>query len=343
MQFLDQAKIYIRSGNGGNGCVSFRREKYIEYGGPDGGDGGNGGSVIIRCTNNQNTLIDFRYRQHFKAKNGKDGSGNNKTGYSAEPLYIDIPIGTIVLSEDKKYILCDMTKLGDKEILLKGGNGGFGNLHFKSSINSAPRKANLGQKGEEMWVWLQLKLLANIGLIGLPNAGKSSFLSKTTKATPKIADYPFTTLTPHLGTLESKTNEQIIIADIPGLIEGAHKGNGLGLRFLGHIERCEVLLHLIDITSDDIIKNYYIVRDELKKYGNKLSDKKEIIVLSKEDLVDQKELQKKLKLLKNNTKKNITSISSMEGTGLENVIERITQHRDQNNKKSLKEPIKWLP
>ncbi|WP_150525284.1 GTPase ObgE [Roseibium sediminis] len=283
MKFLDQAKIYVRSGNGGAGCVSFRREKYIEYGGPDGGDGGRGGDVIIECVDGLNTLIDYRYKQHFKAGTGIHGMGKNRTGADGEDVILKVPVGTQILEEDNDTIIADLTELGQQVKLLKGGNGGFGNAHFKSSVNQAPRRANPGLEGEEKWIWLRLKLIADAGLVGLPNAGKSTFLATVSAAKPKIADYPFTTLHPNLGIVQIDNNS-FAMADIPGLIEGAHEGTGLGDRFLGHVERTRVLLHLVDGSNqDDPGEAYRVVRGELAAYGNGLTDKPEIVALSKCD------------------------------------------------------------
>ena len=285
MKFLDQAKIYVRSGNGGAGCVSFRREKYIEYGGPDGGDGGRGGDVIIECVDGLNTLIDYRYQQHFKAGTGIHGMGKNRTGADGEDVILKVPVGTQILEEDNETIIADLTELGQQVKLLKGGNGGFGNAHFKSSVNQAPRRANPGLEGIEKWIWLRLKLIADAGLVGLPNAGKSTFLAAVSAAKPKIADYPFTTLHPNLGIVQIDNNS-FVMADIPGLIEGAHEGTGLGDRFLGHVERTRVLLHLVDGSNlDDPGEAYRVVRGELDAYGHGLTDKPEIVALSKCDAV----------------------------------------------------------
>ena len=272
MKFLDQAKIFIQSGKGGNGCVSFRREKYVEFGGPNGGNGGKGGDVIIKCADGLNTLIDYRFKQHFKAKNGSPGMGNDKTGKSGDDIVIEVPQGTLILEEDNKEIIADIIHKDEKLRILKGGNGGFGNAHFKSSENQTPRNANNGESGEEKWIWLRLKLIADIGLVGLPNAGKSTLVSKVSQAKPKIADYPFTTLNPVLGIAKYK-NHELVIADIPGLIEGAHQGKGLGHRFLGHIERCELLLHLIDANESNVIETWKIVRNEISAYSKNLNEK----------------------------------------------------------------------
>ena len=314
MYFIDEAKIYLKAGDGGNGIASFRREKYVELGGPNGGNGGDGGSIILKVAPNINTLIDFRYKQHFKAPKGQNGQGSDKTGKSGEDLVIYVPQGTQVLSEDKKYILYDFDNPEQQEIILKGGGGCLGNSNFKSSRNQAPRKFTVGKIGNEMWIWLNLKLLSNIGLLGMPNAGKSTFLSRVTSAKPKIADYPFTTLKPQLGVVYYEHNE-FTIADIPGLIEDASLGHGLGIKFLKHLERCEILLHIIDITSDDIINNYEIIRKELKNYG-KLIDKMELILLSKIDMLDDKQILKKKKELEDHTNKNIMLYSGINNTGI---------------------------
>jgi len=282
MKFLDQAKIYLQSGKGGPGCISFRREKYIEHGGPNGGNGGRGGDVIFECVPTLNTLIDFRYQQHFKAQSGQHGMGRDRTGANGDDCIVKVPVGTVVLDEDKVTVLADFTEPGQQLVFLKGGDGGFGNAHYKSATNQAPRKATPGWPGEERAVWLQLKLIADAGLVGLPNAGKSTFLAAVSRAKPKIADYPFTTLHPNLGVVKIG-DVDFVLADIPGLIEGAHEGHGLGDRFLGHVERTAVLLHLIDITQDDIAGAYNTIRNELEEYGNGLADKPEIIALNKAD------------------------------------------------------------
>ena len=292
MKFLDEAKIFLQSGAGGNGCVSFRREKYIEYGGPDGGDGGNGGDIVFRAVSNKNTLIDFRYQQHFKANRGKDGSGKRKKGPSGKALFIDVPYGTSVYTEDKSTKLLELNKDSEEAMLLKGGKGGFGNFKFKSSRNVSPKKSNPGQPGNAMWVRLRLNLIADAGIIGLPNVGKSSFLKSITNANPKIGDYPFTTLHPNLGVVTYKNYEELVIADIPGIIKNASSGVGLGIKFLGHIEKCKVLLHFLDCSQKNITKNYEIIREELLKYGSGLNEKKEILVLTKSDLIDKTQLAK---------------------------------------------------
>lgn len=289
MKFLDLAKVYIRSGGGGGGCVSFRREKYIEYGGPDGGDGGKGGSVWVEAVQGLNTLIDFRYQQHFFAKNGQPGMGKQRTGKDGDDIVLRVPVGTEILDEDEETVIADMTDVGQRVELARGGNGGFGNLHFKSSTNQAPRRANPGQEGVERTLWLRLKLIADVGLLGLPNAGKSTFLAATSNARPKIADYPFTTLHPNLGVV-GVDNVEFVIADIPGLIAGAHEGRGIGDRFLGHVERCSVLLHLVDGTSDTIADDYRTIIAELEAYGGHLADKTRITALNKIDALDEEEL-----------------------------------------------------
>ena len=285
MKFLDEAKLYLKSGDGGSGCVSFRREKYIEFGGPNGGDGGRGGDVVVECVAGLNTLIDFRYQQHIKARRGDDGSGRDRSGTGGADAVIRVPVGTQILDENKDQVLADMVRVGQKAVLLTGGDGGFGNARYKSSTNRAPRRADKGWPGEERWVWLRLKLIADVGLVGLPNAGKSTFLAAVSAATPKIADYPFTTLHPNLGVAEVGDGA-LVIADIPGLIEGASEGVGLGTRFLGHVERCPVLLHLVDGTQEDVGEAYRTIRGELAAYGGGLADKPEIIALNKIDSLD---------------------------------------------------------
>ena len=310
MKFLDQVKIFIKAGDGGSGSPSFRREKFIEFGGPDGGDGGKGGSIILISERNLNTLIDYRYQQHFKAKKGDDGKGKNKTGKSGENLYLKVPIGTQVFEEDNKTLIFDFKKENEKFIAATGGNGGLGNTKFKSSTNRAPKKFTKGIKGEEFWIWLQLKTIADIGIIGQPNAGKSSLLASITSATPKIANYKFTTLNPNLG-VALYDNKEITLADIPGLIEGAHSGSGLGIKFLKHIERCKTLLHLIDVNEDNLIDIYKQIRNELKKYGKELIKKNELIVFNKIDLVDKKILNEKIKKFENKIKKKVLTLSTL--------------------------------
>ena len=304
MKFLDQVKIYIKAGDGGSGSPSFRREKFIEFGGPDGGDGGKGGSVVLVSERNLNTLIDYRYQQHFKAERGGDGKGKNQTGKGGDNLYLKVPIGTQVFEEDNKTLIFDFKKEKEEYTAAIGGKGGFGNTRFKSSTNRAPRKFTKGLKGEDFWIWLQLKTIADIGIIGLPNAGKSSLLASITSANPKIANYKFTTLNPNLG-VAVYDDKEITLADIPGLIEGAHKGVGLGTKFLKHIERCKTLLHLIDVTEKDLIRSYKQIRAELGKYSKSLLKKNEIIVLNKIDLIDKKNLDSKKKILSGKIKKKI--------------------------------------
>ena len=311
MKFLDQVKIYVKAGNGGDGSPSFRREKFIEYGGPDGGDGGNGGSVILKVERNLNTLIDYRYQQHHKAKRGDNGSGQNRTGKSGEDLILKVPLGTQVFEEDNKTLIFDFIKIGEEFVVAAGGKGGLGNTKFKSSTNRAPRKFTKGTHGEEFTIWLQLKTIADIGIIGLPNAGKSSLLAAITNANPKVANYQFTTLNPNLG-VASYDDKEVTIADIPGLIEGAHKGTGLGIQFLKHVERCKSLLHMIDITNDDIKKSYNQVKNELKNYSNKLSKKKELIVLNKTDLIDKKKVKDIVNNFSKNTQSEVITMSTLE-------------------------------
>jgi len=311
MKFLDQVKIYIKAGNGGDGSPSFRREKFIEYGGPDGGDGGNGGSVILKAERNLNTLIDYRYQQHHKAKRGDNGSGQNRTGKSGDNLVLKVPLGTQVFEEDNKTLIFDFIKIGEEFVAAAGGKGGLGNTRFKSSTNRAPKKFTKGTPGEEFTIWLQLKTIADIGIIGLPNAGKSSLLAAITNANPKIANYEFTTLNPNLG-VASYDDKEITIADIPGLIEGAHKGTGLGIQFLKHVERCKSLLHMIDITKNDIKESYNQVKTELKNYSSKLSKKKELIVLNKTDLIDQKKVKEIVNDFSKITRSEVITMSTFE-------------------------------
>ena len=325
MKFLDQVKIYIKAGNGGDGSPSFRREKFIEFGGPDGGDGGKGGSVILKAEQNLNTLIDFRYQQHHKAKRGENGAGQNRTGKSGEDLILKVPMGTQVFEEDNKTLIYDFTKISEEFVAAAGGKGGLGNTRFKSSTNRAPRKFTKGTQGEEFTIWLQLKTIADIGIIGLPNAGKSSLLASVTNANPKIANYQFTTLNPNLG-VASYDDKEITIADIPGLVEGAHKGTGLGIQFLKHIERCKSLLHLIDITSEDLKKSYQQVKNELKKYSNKLTKKKELIVLNKIDLIDEKEVNHIIKDFKKNTKSEVIAVSTFNKSSVSKIKSKLLNY-----------------
>ena len=325
MKFLDQVKIYIKAGNGGDGSPSFRREKFIEFGGPDGGDGGKGGSVILKAEQNLNTLIDFRYQQHHKAKRGENGAGQKRTGKSGEDLILKVPLGTQVFEEDNKTLIYDFTKISEEFIAAAGGKGGLGNTRFKSSTNRAPRKFTKGTQGEEFTIWLQLKTIADIGIIGLPNAGKSSLLASVTNANPKIANYQFTTLNPNLG-VASYDDKEITIADIPGLVEGAHKGTGLGIQFLKHIERCKSLLHLIDITSEDLKKSYQQVKNELKKYSNKLTKKKELIVLNKIDLIDEKEVNYIIKDFKKNIKSEVIALSTFNKSSVSKIKSKLLNY-----------------
>jgi len=315
MKFLDQAKIYLKAGDGGSGSASFRREKFVEFGGPDGGDGGSGGSVVFVADKNLNTLIDFRFKQHFKAERGQDGKGKKQTGKSGKDLILKVPVGTQIFEEDNNSLVEDLIKSNQKIIIANGGKGGLGNVRFKSSINRSPRKKTDGSKGESFWIWLQLKVIADIGIVGMPNSGKSSLLSVLTRAKPKIANYPFTTINPNLGVV-SYDNKEITLADIPGLIEGAHEGIGLGDKFLRHIERCKNILHLIDITNDNLVENYSKVRKELFKYSNKLTKKREIVVFNKIDMVSDAEINKKLDIFNKKIKKKIYKISALKQQGI---------------------------
>jgi GTP-binding protein len=315
MKFLDQAKIYVKAGDGGAGCVGFRREKFIEFGGPDGGDGGDGGDVWAECAANLNTLIDYRYRQHFKARSGTPGMGGNRAGPSGEDCVIKVPPGTQIYAEDQETLLAELITPGQRARLAKGGNGGFGNAHFKSATNQAPRRANPGLPGEELTVWLRLKLIADAGLIGLPNAGKSTFLASVSAAKPKIADYPFTTLHPNLGVVRAGEAD-FVLADIPGLIEGANEGAGLGTRFLGHVERCRVLLHLVDATSADVAADYRVVRREIRAYGGGLDKRKEIVALTKCDALTGEAIEMRLAALEKAARKKPLAVSSVAGRGV---------------------------
>jgi GTP-binding protein len=347
MKFLDEAKIYVSSGAGGNGCISFRREKFIEYGGPNGGDGGRGGDVVVECVDGLNTLIDYRYQQHFKAKSGGHGMGSNRSGARGADVVIKVPAGTEILDEDQETKLAELMEVGERVVLLKGGNGGFGNAHFKSSTNRAPRHANPRQPGEEKTIWLRLKLIADAGLVGLPNAGKSTFLASVTHAKPKIADYPFTTLHPNLGVVRVDMRE-FVLADIPGLIEGAHEGAGLGDRFLGHVERCGALLHLVDATGEDAGKAWKTVRKEIKAYGNKLDKKPEIVALSKADAVSAKGLAAQKAQLKRASKKEPLVLSAHTGKGVKEVLRALfklveTKKERVLSKKSKEGARAWRP
>lgn len=319
MKFLDQAKIHVRSGNGGAGCVSFRREKFIEFGGPDGGDGGRGGDVVVECVDGLNTLIDYRFQQHFRAKTGMHGMGKNRSGANGADIVLKVPVGTQIFEEDEETLIADMTEVGQRIVLAKGGNGGFGNAYFKSSTNQAPRRANPGLEGEERTVVLRLKLIADAGLVGLPNAGKSTFLAAVSAAKPKIADYPFTTLTPGLGvvTIDTRT---FVLADIPGLIEGAHEGAGLGDRFLGHLERCRILIHLVDGTSEDVAEDYRIIRGEIAAYGGGLEEKPEILCLNKADALTQEEREERAAILELESGADVYVISAVSGEGMKEVL-----------------------
>lgn len=324
MHFLDQAKIYIRSGAGGPGAVSFRREKFIEYGGPDGGNGGKGGDIVFEAVEGLNTLIDFRYTQHFKAPRGQNGAGSNRTGAGGDDLIIKVPVGTQILSEDKEHVLADFTEAGKQVVFLRGGDGGRGNASYKSSTNRAPRQHGMGWPGEEMWVWLRLKLLADAGLVGLPNAGKSTFINAVTNAKAKVGAYPFTTVRPQLGVV-SHRNREFVLADIPGLIEGAAEGAGIGDRFLGHIERCRVLLHLVDASGGDPVGAYKVVRKELENYGADLTDKIEVIGLNKIDAIDPADLKKLATKLKRASKSDILLLSGASGEGIPAVLDRLVE------------------
>lgn len=320
MKFLDEAKVFVQSGDGGRGCISFRREKFIEHGGPDGGDGGRGGSVMVECVGGLNTLIDYRYQQHFKAKRGQGGMGSNCTGKASDDLVMKLPVGTQIFEDDKETLVADLTEEGQKFILAKGGRGGLGNAQFKSSTNQSPRFAQPGEPGEERWLWLRLKLMSDAGLLGLPNAGKSTFLAAVSRARPKIADYPFTTLTPQLGVVYVDGKE-FVLADIPGLIEGAHEGVGLGTRFLGHVERAGILLHLVDGTQDDVGAAYKTIRGELKAYSTKLANTKEILALNKCDAMSEEEIAEKKGALSKAAKgKKIWCISGVSGLGVQDVL-----------------------
>lgn len=346
MKFLDQAKIYIASGHGGPGSISFRREAHVPFGGPDGGNGGRGGDIIAECTDGLNTLIDFRYQQHFKARPGEGGKGRDRSGISGKDLILRLPLGTQILDETNNFILADMTEIGQKVTLAKGGEGGKGNAFFKTSTNQAPRKSQPGGPLEEKWVWLRLKLIADIGLVGLPNAGKSTLLSRITSAKPKIADYPFTTLHPNLGVV-NQDNKEFVVADIPGLIKGAHEGHGLGHRFLGHVERCKGLIHLIDITSKDIINDYSTIINEIKAYDESLSSKKQIIVLNKIDAVDKTTIDLAKKKLKNLNIKKVICISAVSGENITNLIRQaqdliVAISETEDNRNQLQN-VSWSP
>lgn len=343
MKFLDQAKIYLKSGDGGPGVVAFHRAKFIEFGGPDGGDGGRGGDIVFEAVPNLNTLIDFRYQQHFKARNGGQGAGSNRTGASAEPLVIKVPVGTQVLDENNEEVLLDLTEPGQRVVFLRGGDGGFGNAHFKSSTNRAPRKATPGWPGQERWVWLRLKLIADAGLVGLPNAGKSTFLAATSRAKPKIADYPFTTLKPQLGVVEAH-GEEFVLADLPGLIEGAAEGAGLGHRFLGHVERCAVILHLVDGTEEDVVGAWRTIRAELEAYGHGLPEKPEIIGLNKADALTPEAVKAKRAELRRAANREVMVLSGATGAGVREVLEALlAEVKAARAASGAKQPVPFTP
>jgi len=345
MKFLDLAKIYIRSGSGGNGAVSFHRAKFIEFGGPDGGDGGRGGDVIVEAVDGLNTLIDFRYQQHFFAENGQGGMGRQRTGKNGDSILLKVPAGTEILDEDEETVIADLTEVGQRVVLAKGGNGGWGNLQFKTSTNRAPSQANPGQPGVERTIWLRLKLIADAGLLGLPNAGKSTFLAACSNARPKIADYPFTTLHPNLGVV-GVDNTEFVMADIPGLIEGAHEGRGIGDRFLGHVERCAVLLHLVDGTSEDVAGDYRTIINELEMYGGELADKPRVTALNKIDALDDEEREEKLAELQAEVGGPVLSMSGVSREGLDLVLRRVKAQIEADRalrRKDSKEADEWRP
>jgi GTP-binding protein len=341
MKFLDLAKVYIRSGSGGSGCVSFRREKFVEFGGPDGGDGGTGGDVWAEAVEGLNTLIDFRYQQHFFAGNGQPGMGRQRTGKDGADIVLRVPVGTEIIDEDEETVIVDLVQVGDRVLLAKGGNGGFGNIHFKTATNQAPRRANPGQPAIERTLWLRLKLIADVGLLGLPNAGKSTFLAATSNARPKIADYPFTTLHPNLGVVGVDGTE-FVVADIPGLIEGAHEGRGLGDQFLGHVERCAVLLHLVDGTSDDVVGDWQTIIDELEAYGGDLADKPRITGLNKIDALDPDERKAKAKALKK-AAGDVMLLSGVSREGVTEVLRRLRQVIDTERGGEVEDDGPWRP
>ncbi len=344
MKFLDLAKVHIRSGAGGNGCISFRREKFIEYGGPDGGDGGSGGSVHAEAVEGLNTLIDFRYQQHFFAKNGQPGMGQQRTGKDGDDILLRVPVGTEILDEDEETVIADLSKAGDRVELARGGNGGWGNLHFKTSTNQAPRRANPGQPGVERTLWLRLKLIADAGLLGLPNAGKSTFLAATSNARPKIADYPFTTLHPNLGVV-GVDGVEFVIADIPGLIAGAHEGRGIGDRFLGHVERCAVLLHLVDATSETIVEDYRTIIHELEAYGGHLAEKPRVTALNKVDALDEDQRAEAKATLEAELDRPVLMMSGVSGEGLTEVLRALRAEIDEDRlrHKTKEEDEPWHP
>lgn len=347
MKFLDQAKIFVKSGNGGAGCVSFRREKYVEFGGPDGGNGGKGGDIWVECVNGLNTLIDYRFMQHFKASTGTHGMGRDRSGAAGADKVLQVPVGTQIFEQDNKTLLADFTQVGQRLKLLAGGNGGFGNAHFKSATNQSPRHANPGQSGVEKWIWLRLKLIADAGLVGLPNAGKSTFLSCVSAAKPKIADYPFTTLHPSLGVVKIGPFD-FVLADIPGLVEGAHEGAGIGDRFLGHLERCAMLVHLVDGTSDDIVRDYDIVCGELENYGAGLSDKQHIVCISKQDTLGEEQIKAQKSVLEQHLKSKgrndrLFVISAVSGKNMEDVLYAIGQAVADRDAPEPEQQQAWMP
>ena len=349
MKFLDQAKIYVRSGAGGNGCIAFRREKFIEFGGPSGGNGGKGGDVIMLCVDNLNTLIDYRYQQHFFAKDGEAGMGRDRSGANGDDMVIKVPPGTEVLADDQETVIAELINPGDQAVIARGGNGGFGNAHFKTATNRAPRHANPGQPSEELTIWLRLKLIADAGLIGLPNAGKSTFLAAVSAAKPKVADYPFTTLHPNLGVVRAG-DVDFVLADIPGLIEGANEGAGLGTRFLGHVERCAVLLHLVDGTQDDVAEAYRTVRREIRAYSPELAKRKELVALTKSDALTPAAIEEKSAALTKVARKKPLVLSAVAGHGMKEALYAITREIGRRNDKAVAEreaaegpPTRWLP
>lgn len=345
MKFLDQAKIFIQSGNGGPGSVSFRREAHVPRGGPDGGDGGRGGSVLAECVDGLNTLIDYRYQQHFKAQSGRPGAGRNKNGPSGTDITLKLPVGTQILNEDNDMVIADLTKVGQQIVLARGGDGGRGNASFKSSVNQAPRRHETGFPGQEMWVWLRLKLIADAGLLGMPNAGKSTFLSSVSSAKPKIADYPFTTLHPGLGVVRHDQRE-FVLADIPGLVEGAHQGIGLGHRFLGHVERCRVLLHLVDATAEQPVENWRVIRNELAAYDADLASRKEITAISKSDACDAERMADIKSALEKAGAEHVVMLSSVTGNGISDTLRLLQKEIDQNHAAEVAaniEPEPWRP
>ncbi|MAB05536.1 MAG: GTPase ObgE [Rhodobacteraceae bacterium] len=343
MKFLDLAKVYIRSGSGGKGCISCRREKYIEYGGPDGGDGGHGGDVWVETVDGLNTLIDFRYQQHFFAENGRPGMGRQRTGKDGEDIVLRVPVGTEILDEDEETVIADLTELGERGLIAKGGNGGWGNLHFKTSTNQAPRRANPGQPGVERTIWLRLKLIADVGLLGLPNAGKSTFLAATSNARPKVADYPFTTLHPNLGVV-GVDGKEFVVADIPGLIEGAHEGRGLGDLFLGHVERCAVLLHLVDGSSGTLLEDYDTIVHEIREYGSGLADKPRVLVLNKVDTMDDEERAFLRDELETHSGEKVLLMSGASGEGTTDVLRALRAHIEEKRLRDAPEDdSEWQP